>query len=228
MKESIFRNRAFQTIFKLITALSFALFTLYQIVLAVAIENNRIGRLIGIAFYLMLTVASFLDLSEKDSVWIAHSVLLVAGLVLLVAMRLLSVVTVFGNLNFANTASVLNCAIYILSQLGALVLIAGYIMLRTDLTERKMQRVIIILMIIAVALFTLHFALECVLMIKYRVNVELSLKFTLISRALYFLGFAGTALCFSLPAPKSVHKKKEGRFIYSDEEDGDGEIDLVI
>ena len=58
MKESIFKNRAFQTIFKLITALSFTLFTAYQIYLAVNIETNRVGRLIGIVFYLLLTGVS--------------------------------------------------------------------------------------------------------------------------------------------------------------------------
>ena len=79
MKESIFKNRAFQTIIKLITALSFALFTAYQIYLAVNIDTNRAGRLIGIVFYLLLTVAAYLSFSEKDSVWTAHSVLTCSG-----------------------------------------------------------------------------------------------------------------------------------------------------
>nr|WP_316618378.1 hypothetical protein [uncultured Ruminococcus sp.] len=229
MKESIFRNRAFQTIIKLITALSFALFTAYQIYLAVYIDTNRAGRLIGIVFYLLLTVASFLDFSEKDSVWVAHSVLMVGGLILLFTMRLLSIGTVFANVSFANPPSVLNAVVYILSQLGTLVLVAGYLMIRADLTEKQMQRVIITLMTIAIVLFTLHFILECVLMIKYRMNIEQSLKLTLVSRVLYFVGFAGTAFCFMLPAPKRKRKEpKAGRFIYSDKEDGEDDIDLVI
>lgn len=229
MQESIFSNRIVQTIIRLVTALSFALFTVYQVYLAVNIDTNRIGRLIGIAFYLILTVASFLDFSEKDSVWVAHSVLMVGGLILLFTMRLLSIGTVFGNVSFANPPSVLNAVVYILSQLGTLVLVAGYLMIRADLTEKQMQRVIITLMTIAVVLFTLHFILECVLMIKYRMNIEQSLKLTLVSRVLYFVGFAGTAFCFMLPAPKRKRKEpKVGRFIYSDEEDGDDEIDLVI
>ena len=229
MKESIFKNRAFQTIFKLITALSFTLFTAYQIYLAVNMDASRIGRLIGIVFYLLLTVAAYLSFSEKDSVWTAHSVLMVAGLVLLFAMRLINIGTVFGNLSFSKPATVLNAAIYILSQLGTLVLVAGYIMQRADLTRRQMTILINTLMTIAIVLFTLHFILECVLMIKYRMNIEQSLKLTLISRVLYFVGFAGTAFCFMLPAPKRKRKEpKAGRFIYSDKEDGEDDIDLVI
>ena len=229
MKESIFRNRAFQTIFKLITALSFTLFTAYQIYLAVNIETNRVGRLIGIVFYLLLTVAAYLSFSEKDSVWTAHSALTVAGLVLLFAMRLMNIGTVFGNLSFSKPATVLNVAIYFLSQLGTLVLVAGYIMQRADLTRRQMTILINTLMTIAIVLFTLHFILECVLMIKYRMNIEQSLKLTLVSRVLYYFGFAGTACCFMLPAPKRKRKEpKAGRFIYSDKEDGEDDIDLVI
>ena len=228
MNESFLQNKTVQIIFRLITALAFALFTAYQIYLAVNIDTNRFGRLIGIAFYLMITVASFLDLSENDKVWMAHSVLLVVGLVLLFAMRLLSIGTVFSGLSFSNPSSVLNVAVYVLSQLGTLVLIAGYPAARADLTEKQMKRLIVTLMMIAIAIFTLHFILECVLMIQYRMNIEQSLKYTLISRVLYFIGFAGTAFCFMLPAPKRVHKAKPGQFIYSDEEDGDDEIDLVI
>ena len=85
------------------------------------------------------------------------------------------------------------------------------------------------LMTIAIVLFALNFILECVLMIKYRMNIEQSLKLTLISRVLYFVGFAGTAFCFMLPAPKRKRKEpKAGRFIYSDKEDGEDDIDLVI
>lgn len=229
MKESIFRNRAFQTIFKLITALSFTLFTAYQIYLAVNIETNRVGRLIGIVFYLLLTVAAYLSFSEKDSVWTAHSVLTVAGLVLLFAMRLMNIGTVFGNLSFSKPATVLNAAVYILSQLGTLVLVAGYLILRADLTKKQMRRAIITLMTIAIVLFTLHFILECVLMIKYRMNIDQSLKFTLISRVLYYFGFAGTACCFMLPVPKRKPKEpKAGQFIYSSKKDNEDEIDLVI
>lgn len=229
MQGSFLQNKGFQITVRLIVALSFALFTVYQVYLAVNIDTNRIGRLIGIAFYLILTVASFLDFSEKDSVWVAHSVLMVGGLILLFTMRLLSIGTVFGNVSFANPPSVLNAVVYILSQLGTLVLVAGYLMIRADLTEKQMQRVIITLMTIAIVLFTLHFILECVLMIKYRMNIEQNLKYTLISRVLYYFGFAGTACCFMLPAPKRKRKEpKAGQFIYSDEEDGDDEIDLVI
>ena len=116
MNESFLQNKTVQIIFRLITALAFTLFTAYQIYLAVNIDTNRFGRLIGIAFYLMITVASFLDLSENDKVWMAHSVLSVVGLVLLFAMRLLSIGTVFSGLSFSNPSSVLNVAVYVLSS----------------------------------------------------------------------------------------------------------------
>ena len=45
---------------------------------------------------------------------------------------------------------------------------------------------------------------------------------------MYFIGFAGTAFCFILPTPQRENNHKPGQFIYSDEEDGSDEIDLVI
>ena len=228
VNNSFLTNRTVQRIIMWIVALSFALFTFYQIILAIGIETTRFGRLIGIVFYLAITVAAFLHFSEKFSVWMAHSVLLVVALILLFITRLLSIGTVFGNLSFANPATVLNAAAYILSQLGTLVIVSGYIMLRADLTERQMKKLSIVLMSVAIALYVLCFIAECVMLIKYRFNIDLSLTFTLISRIWYFLGFAGTAFCFILPVPKRERKHRSGQFIYSDEEDGGDEIDLVI
>ncbi len=201
MKESILTNRKVQLAFRLVTALSFTLFTAYQVYLAINIETNRIGRLIGIGFYLLITVASFLDFSEKDSAWLAHSVLMVAGLFLLFGIRLFNAPAIFGYLNFANPASVLYFAVYILSQLGTLLLAAGYLMLTVDLTQSQMQKLTVVLMSVTIALYAVCFIMECVLMIKYRMNIDLGLKSTLFSRLLYFLGFAGAAFCFMLPAP---------------------------
>ena len=226
MKESILTNRKVQLAFRLVTALSFTLFTAYQIFLAINIETNRSGRLIGIVFYLMLTVASFLDFTEKYSVWIAHSVLMVAGLLLLFGIRLFNASAVFEYLDFANPASVLYSAVYIFSQLGTLLLVAGYLILTVDLTQSQMQKLTVVLMSVAIALYALCFIMECVLMIGYRMNIDLGLKSTLFSRLLYFLGFAGTAFCFMLPAPNIESKVEEGKFVYSNGDDD--EIDIVI
>ena len=227
MKESIFKNRTVQTVIRLVPAISFTLFTLYQVFLAIFYDASRVGRVIGIAFYLMITIASYLDFSEKSSVWVAHSILLVTGLILLFAMKLLNIPSVFGVLDFDSPATVLYCGVYIFSQLGTLVLIAGYLLLRTDLSERRMQIVMTILMSIAIVLFLLVFIFECILMLKYRLYIEISLKLTFISRALYFLGFAGSALSLMLPAPKKAPEESEERqYIYAD--DNEEEIDLIL
>ncbi|MBQ3265689.1 MAG: hypothetical protein IJH07_07920 [Ruminococcus sp.] len=234
MRNTFLRNRTVQRIIKWIVALSFALFTFYQIILAIIIESTRVGRLIGIVFYLLITVAAFLGLIRKrylseakiEKIENAQSVLMIIGLILLFITRLLSVVTVFGNLSFANPASVLYAATYILSQLGTLVLVAGYIItLKYDLTEKEMKKFKTIWMSIAIVLYALCFIAECVMLIKYRFNIDLSLFFTLISRIWYFLGFAGSAFCVILPEPIG-RKHKSGSFYYS--EDDEEEVDLVM
>ena len=51
---------------------------------------------------------------------------------------------------------------------------------------------------------------------KYRMNIDLSRKFTVISRFLYFIGFAGIAVNFMLP----VHKvSKSNDFMNQPPED---------
>ena len=60
--------------------------------------------------------------------------------------------------------------------------------------------------------------MECVLLMKYRMNIDLSRKFTVISRFLYFIGFAGIAVNFMLP----VHKvSKSNDFMNQPPEDDD-------
>lgn len=234
MNHEFMRNRTVQLVIKWIVALSFALFTFYQIILAIVIDASRVGRLIGIAFYTLITVASFLGLSQKpqsgkskiERIEIAQMILLVTGLTLLFIMRLLSVVTVFGNLNFAYPATVLYTASYILSQLGTLVIISGHFVLLTKLREQTMMKVENTLMSVAIVLYALCFIAEGVMMIKYRYMVDLNLTFTLISRVWYFLGFAGTAFCFMLPAPRERRKHQSSEFYYS--EDAEDEIDLIL
>ena len=228
MNNIILTNKTVQAVIKWIVALSFALFTFNQIILAIAVETSRFGRLVGIAFYLMITVASFLDFSEKFSVWVVHSVMLVIGLSLLFVTRLLSIGTIFGYLSFDNPVSVFVAAAYILSQLGSVVIIFGHIMLRSELTDRQLRTLSVVLMCAAIALYTLCFIADCITLIKYRFNIDLNLKFALISRLWFFLGYAGTALCFILPAPKKEIETTESQFIYSDKEDGDDKIDLVL
>ena len=51
MQGTFLQDRIFQLFFRLIVALSFALFVAYQVYLAINMEENRIGRLIGIGLY---------------------------------------------------------------------------------------------------------------------------------------------------------------------------------
>ena len=226
MEESRLSNKKFQYFIKIATALSFTLFLIYQVVLTVQIDTNRVGRLIGIGFYLLLTVASYLSFSEKYSVWIAHSVLFVAGLVMLFSMRLFNLSAFIEQLDFSNLPSVLNFLSYILPQIGTLVLVAGYLALRADLENRTIQILETVLMTVAIVLYVLTFIIECVLIIVYRINVDVSRKLTLLSRLLYCMGYVGTAISFTLPAPQKEEKVQESEFFYSDNDDD--EIDLIL
>ena len=224
MKESIFTNKTVQKIIRLIPALAFTFFTAYQIILAIFYDVSRFGRVIGIVFYLLLTVAAYLDFSEKNTVWVAHSILLITGLILLFAMRLLNISAILESLSSGHPAIVMYFVVYILTQLGTLVLIAGYLTLSADITERIKQRALIILMTVAIVMFAAVLVLECILMLKYGMNIEISLKVTLVSRVMFFLGIACSLM---LPAPdKKPSEPQEGQYVYSD--DNEDEIDLVL
>lgn len=82
------------------------------------------------------------------------------------------------------------------------------------------------MMSIVIALYVACLITECVMLIVYRVNTELSLKVTLISKFVYCFGFVGLAGGLMLPAPVVKDKVNSGQFVYS--EDVDDEIDLVL
>ena len=152
--------------------------------------------------------------------------MLVIGLVLLLGTKFINLPVLFGNLDFADIPSVLNCVVFILSELGFLILAIGYLMLLTDLTEKELHKCETVLMTIVIVLFVACFVMECVLLLKYHVNIDQKLSLTLGSRVLFFIGFAGTAFSFLLPEPHREHKARPGEYIYSD--DDEGEIDLII
>ena len=83
-----------------------------------------------------------------------------------------------------------------------------------------------VLSFIIVALFLACLIMELVLITKYQVNIDTSVKLTVLSRFLYFLGYAGTAICLMLPALLVEVQHKPGEFVYSEEDDD--EIDLVM
>ena len=226
VNESILTNKKLQNLLRFLTALSFALFTSYQLILLFAIEASKIGRLLGIVCFFMISVSSFLALSKNKKVLTASSVLLVIGLLTVFFVKLLNIPGLFGIMSFAEPPTVLNCAVFVLSEAGAVTLAVFYLTLRNDMETAAKRRAVVIMMSAVIALYVACLVMECVLLIKYRVNIELTLKVTLLSRFVYCFGFVGTAICSMLPAPKVEEEAKSGQFVYS--EDVDDEIDFVM
>lgn len=226
MKDSLLYNNKFQFFIRLLTALSFGLFAAYQIFLTFQIPENRIGRLIGIPFYLVLTIASFLMFADNRKAGIARTILFVGGMTLLVFVKLINIPVLFGNVNPSDPPSVMNCVVYVLSQLGAIGLIVYYITLRNSDEFRKKQTLRVVLSLIVAALYLACLVMELIMLLKYRANIDLGLKLTALSRFLYFFGFAGTAVCLMLPALLVEVQHKTGEFVFSEEDDDD--IDLIL
>lgn len=200
MIDTLFRNIRFRFLIRLVTAMSVALFTAYQIFLTSRMEATNIGRMIGVALYFMMTVAAVLDFFHMNTTWTARCVLLVIGLFLLFAFRLTNAAAIFGNLSFSYVPSVLNLAVYIFTQLGTLALAFGYIIVRSSMNEKRMYSLIRIMVPVVIALYVLSFIAECVMLIGYRINIDFSMKLTLISRLLYCVAFVGTAVSLMLKA----------------------------
>lgn len=200
MIDSLFRKRKVRFLVRLVTALSFALFTAYQMFLASRMEATNIGRLAGVSLYLLLTVAAVLDFFHSNATWTARCVLLPISLLLLFAFRLTNAAAIFGNLSFSSIPSILNLAVYIFTQLGTLALAFGYIIVRSNINEKKMYCLIKVMVPVVIALYVLNFVAECVMLIGYRINIDFSLKLTLISRLLYCVSFVGTAVSLMLKA----------------------------
>ena len=226
MRDSLLYNNKFQFFIRLLTALSFGLFAAYQVYLTLQIEENRIGRLIGIPFYLVLTIASFLMFADNRKAGIARTILFVGGMTLLVFVKLINIPVLFGNVNPSDPPSVMNCVVYVLSQLGSICLIVYYITLRNSNEFRKKQTLHVVLSLIVVALYLACLVMELIMLLKYRANIDLGLKLTALSRFFYFFGFAGTAVCLMLPALLVEVEHKTGEFVFSEEDDDD--IDLII
>lgn len=226
MRESLIYNDKFQLFIRLLTAISFALFTAHQTYLTVQIETARYGRLVAVICYLLITIASFLMFADNRKAANARTILFVAGMLILVFYKLLNIPALFGKLSMSDPVSVLNCAVYVCAQLGSIGLVVYYITLRTNEDFGKMQTLRKVLSFIIVALFLALLIMDLVLITKYRANINLSVKLTVISRFLYFFSYAGTAICLMLPALLVEVQHKPGEFIYSEEDDD--EIDLVI
>ena len=216
-KNSIFTNKKLHRALKILTGLSFLLFIAYQILMTFLIEETRTGRIIGISCYVLITVSSFLAIGHKFWVSVMRNVLMVAGLSLLFFVKLLNIQPLFEVLDFAYTVTVLNCAVLVLSELGTALLVIFYLAIRG---RAKKRRTSVIMMSVIILIFAACLVMECILLIKYRVNIDTSLKLTFISRFFYFFGFTGTAIVFCLPhkRPKRRHRKHATKMRKPDEE----------
>lgn len=85
----------------------------------------------------MITVSSFLFLSQKKKVLSFSSVLFVVGLFLFFIIKLINVPALFGMLNFANPYTVLNCLTFILAEAGIVTLAIFYLTTRKDRDTAK-------------------------------------------------------------------------------------------
>lgn len=213
-----------KTILKLIPALMFSLYTVYHIILLAQLAGtdanaNLSGRITGIVIVLIISVASWLAFIPKRSIRTVRMIMLSGALALTFILKIFNAEGIFKRLDFANIPSVLNCAVYILSQLAVLILLIYYILFRHNKKLKKMRKLIIALLSAAAILYALCLIMECVMLIKYRVNIDLSLKFTLASRFLYYFGFIGMAVSFMRPSSESAHSED-----YYNEEQSEAEI----
>ncbi len=199
MNESYLRTYKIKTIINIFTAVVFSLFIAYHTYLIFNTQANRLGRLLGIIAFLFLDFAAVFALIPRPAFRIARTVMLIAGLSLNFIFRLVNAGAVFGSLDFANIPSVLNCAIYVFTQAARLILLFYFLVIRRSQKLNSKRKLVIFLMSAVIFLYVSSLIIECVLILRYNMIIDLSRKFTLISRLLYCSGFVSLAVGFMLP-----------------------------
>ena len=202
MNKSYLKINKIRTFINIVTAAAFLLFSAYHIYLFVQITASRPGRMFGIISFLCLAFAAISAMIRKPAFRVLRTVLLIGGLALNFIIRLFNAGAMFGMLNFAYVPSVLNCAVYVFSQLAELILLVYYVFFRHNPKLNSKRGLVIFLMSFVIVLYAACFIMECVLLMKYRMNIDLSRKFTGISRFLYCIGFVSIAVNFMLPLQK--------------------------
>ena len=223
MKESSLKTK--KVIIRSLTAVSFLLFIAYQVLVLTQTDDSRIGRIIGIVIFVLITAASFLALTHNRIVKVLRIILLTLGLSANFIIKLTNIPAVFGALDFSQIPSVLNCGVYIGAQLGTIILLAYYLIIRRNSKIKNKRPVTVIFMSLVIALFVLCFIMECVLMFKYHIGINVNLPLTLLSRICYCFGFVGTAIAFMLPP--STEGTEEDVQKYFNKEQAEAE-DMVI
>lgn len=199
MKRSLMRIKKTRMFINILTAAAFLLFSAYHTYLFIEIPVSRPGRMLGIISFLCMAFAAIFALIPKPGFRIVRTVLMISGLALNFGIKLFNAGDIFGRLNFSDITSVLCFAIYIFSQLAELLLLFYYIVFRHNQKLNSKRKTVIAMMSVVILLYVSCLVIDCVLILKYHVNIDLSLKFTLLSRFLYFAGYVGIAVNFMLP-----------------------------
>ena len=199
MKNSMVKIKKLRTFICILTSAAFLLLSAYHTYLYFEIPVSRPGRLLGIISFVCLAAASAFTLISKPVFRALRTVLMISGLALNFSIKLLNAPGIFGSLDFNNILTVLNCGIYVFSQLAELLLLIYYLTFRHNQRLNSNRKAVIVMMSIVIALYLACFVMECILIIKYRRNIDLGIKLTLLSRFLYFAGYAGIAVNFMLP-----------------------------
>lgn len=182
-----------------ITALLFLAFAAYQGYLFFASTVQRGSGLVGMITFVGFAVASILAVFSVPALRIVRSTLLVFGLMFYFLTKLLSGASVFGKLDFFNIPSVLNAAVFVCVELGLLVLLIYYAVLRHNIIFNIKRTKTLLWMSVVIVLFISSLIMECILMFQYGVSTELSRNLTLCSCFLYCFSFVGMAIGFMLP-----------------------------
>lgn len=192
-----------------ITAELFLLFTFYQVILMTQISANRFGRLLGIIAFAVITVAAFIPAVAGPALRTLHMGLLIAGLAANFFLKLFNAQVIFSSVRFDKIPTVLNCGIYVFSQIGIFLLILYYLIFRRRLlfarnmkakTNWKISRVLLIIVILC---YALCLGMECVMMFGYRLLIDLNLYCAVMIRIIYFLAFALMSVGFMISHPKT-------------------------
>lgn len=221
MRASDVRNNNISNSINLLTALFFSMFVAYKIYLMIVNPSDGAVRVMEIIPFLLIAVASFLGLISHKVFRLIRTVLLIAGVSLDFIIKLVDMITINGGLAFDNTPAALSSTIFLFSQLAELILLI-YLVFSHNEKLRSKRILAILLMSLVILLYLSCFGMECVLRMHYRLNIDLNVRATVLSRFLYFLGFAGIAVSYMLPVPSSSsseeaedRKKDEDDFKFS-------------
>lgn len=191
------KNNKLRDAVNFITGMLFTLYTAYHVYLLAAKNTNIPFRIICIAIFLFISVAMFFALIPRPVIRLIGTILLIAGLALNFVIKLFNARIIFKSLDFSSRPSILNCAVFVLSEIAIFILLIYFLIFRRNLSDNR--RLTVILMSVVIALYVLCLMMECVLLLRYNLNVDLSLAATTASRFIYCLAFVGLAVNFLLP-----------------------------